>query len=356
MNYNVIIKIRPDVNLQEKIDINIEKNKIYIPKDTKIDKHKLKNKDDKYICDIIAYGYSNIIDEYLNIYKELPELVEMYGTVNETLLYNYLHNNNIVYELVDINYAVILSLCNTIAITGDSGSGKTTISKIIKNIFNDSFILECDRYHKWEREDINWNKYTHLNPEANYISKMTTDVFDLKIGKNIYQVDYDHKSGKFTDKTLIESKKNIIVCGLHSLYLPDNIINLKIYIDTDDNLRTHWKIKRDMKKRGYSFEKIMEQINNRKCDFDMYIHKQKKEADIIINYYTNTIFDINNLNLDNNPIVFLRIGIKESYNLSNIIRKYKIEKIEHENQFVYLYFSENNNYEDIIKMIIINLQ
>jgi uridine kinase/glycerol-3-phosphate responsive antiterminator len=356
MNYNVIIKIRPDVNLQEKIDINIEKNKIYIPKDTKIDKHKLKNKDDKYICDIIAYGYSNIIDEYLNIYKELPELIEMHGTVNETLLYNYLHNNKIVYELVDINYAVILSLCNTIAITGDSGSGKTTISKIIKNIFNDSFILECDRYHKWEREDINWNKYTHLNPEANYISKMTTDVFDLKIGKNIYQVDYDHKSGKFTDKELIESKTNIIVCGLHSLYLPDNITNLKIYIDTDDNLRKHWKIKRDMKKRGYSFEKIMEQINNRKCDFDMYIHKQKEEADIIINYYTNTIFDINNLNLDNNPSVFLRIGIKESYNLSNIIKTNKIEQIEYENQFVYLYFSENNNYEDIIKMIIINLQ
>ena len=100
----------------------------------------------------------------------------------------------------------------------------------------------------------------------------------------------------------------------------------------------------------------MEQINKRKYDFDMYIHKQKEEADIIINYYTNTIFDINNLNLNNNPSVFLRIGIKESYNLSNIIKTYKIEKIEQENQFVYLYFNENNNYEDIIKMIIINLE
>ena len=74
--------------------------------------------------------------------------------------------------LIDINYYVVLSLCNTIAITGDSGTGKTTISNILKELFSDSFVLECDRYHKWERNDENWKKYTHLNPDANYITKM----------------------------------------------------------------------------------------------------------------------------------------------------------------------------------------
>ena len=59
---------------------------------------------------------------------------------------------------------------------------------------------------------------------------MNKDVFDLKLGNNIYQVDYDHKTGMFTDKQNIQSSNNIIVCGLHSHYLNNNIINLKIYI------------------------------------------------------------------------------------------------------------------------------
>ena len=43
--------------------------------------------------------------------------------------------------------------------------------------------MECDRYHKWDRHDTNWNNYTHLNPDANYITKMCDDVFDLKFGR-----------------------------------------------------------------------------------------------------------------------------------------------------------------------------
>ena len=100
---------------------------------------------------------------------------------------------------------------------------------------------------------------------------MNKDVFDLQIGNSIYQVDYDHDSGKFTDKQFIENKENIIICGLHSLYLKDNIVNLKIYMDIDNNVRIPWKIKRDIEKRGYSLEKIMKQIEEREEDFERYI-------------------------------------------------------------------------------------
>jgi uridine kinase len=357
ITYDIVIKIRPDVYLYEKIDFNIENDKVYIPQDSKIDNSKLSKSDDKCVCDIIAYGSSKIMDTYFNFYNALSYLIETYKTkVNETLLYNYLHDANIMYKLIHINYIVILSSCNTIAITGDSGSGKTTISNMIKNLFTDSFILECDRYHKWERGDSNWNNFTHLNPEANYIAKMTTDVFNLKIGNNIYQVDYDHKNGKFTDNELIESVDNILICGLHSLYIPDNIINLKIYIDTDDNLRIPWKIKRDMAKRGYTIDNILNQINSRKNDFNEYIYPQRELSDIIINFYTNTIFDIDSFQPESEQPVFLRIGIKETYNLSNLLKKIDMIKIKDENQFIFLYFNDTSDHNFIIKTVILSLQ
>jgi hypothetical protein len=50
---------------------------------------------------------------------------------------------------------------------------------------------------------------THLNPKANYLCKFKEDVFKLKIGENIYQVDYDHSTGKFTEKQELKSNSNI---------------------------------------------------------------------------------------------------------------------------------------------------
>lgn len=355
IKYENIIKIRPDIYLQQHINLNIKYDKIQIPKDSKMDLTKLKKTSDSYLCDIIAYGNYELMDKYCNYYNELKNLIPKYGYINETLLFYYLNENNIMYDEVDIKFHVVLSLCNTIAITGDSGSGKTTISNIIKNIFNESFILECDRYHKWERTDEKWNEFTHLNPKSNYITKMKNDVFDLIIGNNIYQVDYDHKTGRFTDKQLIESKENIIICGLHSLYLEENILNLKIYIDTDENLRIPWKINRDIKKRGYSIEKIMEQINKRKEDFNKYILPQKNIADIIINFYTDKLFNIDNFIPDENLNVFLRIGISDIFNINNIITSLNISKCVNENNHIYLYFNCDYDYEYIIKTIIVNL-
>ena len=357
IKYDLIIKLRPDLNINEKLSYDINFECIYIPVDCKIDKKKLTHIDEKYICDILAYGSPNKMDNYFNYYIQLRDLINKYGIINETLLYYYLNNNKIDYVLLNINYIVILSLCNTISITGDSGSGKTTLSNSLKDLFNNSFLLECDRYHKWERGDSNWEKYTHLNPEANYITKMTNDVFDLKIGINIFQVDYDHNTGKFTDIKLIESSDNIIICGLHCLYLPDNIVNLKIYIDTDNNLRIPWKIQRDVKKRGYTVEKILSQIQSREPDFLKYIYPQKEKADIIVKIYTDKIFNLKEFNIDDNLNIFFAVGIKKCYNINKFIDTLKFTKLENEENFIYFYFDKFifEDYINIIKNFIINI-
>jgi uridine kinase len=232
-------------------------------------------------------------------YKLLCELIHLYNyNLNnhnylDNVLFNFLKDFSIDYNLIHIDYKLIISNCNIIAIAGDSGSGKSTLSKYLNKLYgNDVITLETDRYHKWERGHVNYNTYSHLNPNANHLEKMYKDVYDLKLGNEIYQVDYDHASGKFTQKEKIESKTNVIVCGLHTMY--ENNINtisdIKIYLDTDRELIKKWKINRDVNERGYTLEKVLKQIEIREKDYEEFILKQKENADIVIQFYnTNSL-------------------------------------------------------------------
>jgi uridine kinase len=372
--YDLVIKYRPDLNItMDEIFPKELEDKIYIPEKSLIDKSKLENPNDNYMCDIFAYGKSKLMDQYFNIYNNLEQLSKKYGYTPETIIYEHLNKEQIPYKLIDLEYSMILSMCNTFAICGDSGSGKSTLSNILQEYFSNSFVLECDRYHKWERNDENWKKFTHLNPEANYITKMENDIFDLKIGKTIHQVNYDHSNGKFTQKEKIEKSDNIIVCGLHSLYSENHgAYNLKIFIDTDINLKTKWKIKRDMQNRGYSIEETLKQIEARKEDYYKYIYPQRDKSDIIINFFTDKDFDINKINEDDT--VNLRILINKKYSLIDILSHLSKKEIEFKiksnneifNEIVFYKYKKCNilensnisfdNYYDYIMFFILSLQ
>jgi uridine kinase len=345
INYDIIVKIRPDILIEERLDYNecLSLNKIIIPSKDMVSS----TIECKTTCDIISYGPSEEMKKMLDFHI----YTKNYNSyLNEKLLYNYLNENEINYKMKDIKYKVVLSSCNVISITGDSGSGKSILSDIIKDCFDNSFTLECDRYHKWERNDDEWKNYTHLNPEANFITKMQNDVFDLKIGKNIYQVDYNHETGKFTDNKLIESSDNIIVCGLHSQYIKSDLLDLKVFMDTDENLRIPWKIKRDKQKRSKTIEEIYTQILDRKEDYLLYIEKQKSEADIIICFYTDYKFNKSTFEIDDKIDIYLKVGLK---NFDNFIKDTKfVKNIKFENKYMYIYFNDYNDYKEIIKLIL----
>ena len=281
--YDLYIVIRTDIIINN-IDISqLDDNKLYFSnKNINQFTKEIKNRVNDNI--IITKNY-NLLKKMSNLYNYNLEN----NNYLDIVLYNYLKLNNINYDLLNIDYKLILSKCNIVAIAGDSGSGKSTLMNILKPLFENESILtlETDRYHKWERGDNNYQKYTHLNPYANHLEKMYEDVYDLKIGNEIYQVDYDHSSGKFTQKEKIESKNNIILCGLHTLYENKihNLLDIKIFMDTNRELIKKWKINRDVTERGYSLEKVLKQIEVREKDYEEYIINQKNNADIIINFY-----------------------------------------------------------------------
>lgn len=359
IEYNIVVKYRPDLHLFEKLDYSLINNNIIIPKNSIIDHKKLNKISDNYICDLIAFGNKQSMDKYFDYFNYIDILLLNNNNLcNETVLYNYLNKYNINYKLVDLSFIVILSKCNIIAICGDSSTGKSLLSNYIKDNIESSFILECDRYHKWERNSNNWKKYTHLNTDANYITKMQDDVFDIFIGNDIYQVDYDHSTGKFTDKQLIQSTDNFIITGLHTLYNNINILNIKIFMEVEENLRIAWKIIRDSKKRNKSISEIIKSIEDRKQDYINFIYPQKKLSDIHIYYYTNHCIDISNINIndDFNDDINFKIGLSKKLNILHIINALTNYKffINYEDDFIYLNFDKNINIFEIILLIIKN--
>jgi uridine kinase len=276
------------------------------------------------------------LNEHVIVSKNIDQIKNLSGIYDfckehmdysDIVLYNYLNNNLLNYEVIEIQYKLVLSKCNVFAISGDSGSGKTTMMNVLKQVFRDDKLLtlETDRYHKWERGDPNYNNYTHLNPYANRLELMAGDVYNLKIGNSIFQVDYDHKTGKFTEKQKIESKENIILCGLHTIYNEslNESIDLKIFMDTDRSLIKKWKIQRDVVERGYSMEKVLKQIEAREDDYVRYIKEQKNNADIIVHYYENegndlrcnlTIPNIEKFNKMKKDLIFFKYEIDTESN------------------------------------------
>jgi len=299
-DYDVYVRMRPDIEMIDSFDFaNIDMKTLYVPSGNDIYDVNIFNIIGNFECinDQLAFGSYAIMKTYSELYLWLNEycLFDM-PFISELLLHKYLLIKNIKINRITLAYKLNLSLCNIVAISGDSGAGKSTLMETIKSVFLfDNYIqLETDRYHKWERHDPKWTEYTHLHPESNHLEKMHDDVFNLRLGNDVYSVDYDHDTGKFTTPQLVESKDNVILCGLHTWYKNDisKIINIKIYIDTQREIKIIWKLRRDIEHRGHTYEKVMNSIKIREQDFINYIEPQKYNADIIVRYYTDDAINI----------------------------------------------------------------
>ncbi len=177
-----------------------------------------------------------------------------------------------------------------INISGSSGVGKTTIAKMIvfllsnKNV--DVLHLSGDDLHKWERDDDNWKKFTHLNPKANNLDIGNIQLMNLVRGSKIKRNIYNHDTGKFIRNVTIEPADVIVNEGLHTLYDSDvcNASDLNIFVNTDSELTKEWKLSRDTESRGYTEEQVLSIMKMRDKDDKKYIQPQIENADVIVNF------------------------------------------------------------------------
>ena len=181
----------------------------------------------------------------------------------------------------------------TIGIAGDSGAGKSRLLVMLRELLSEESILhiEGDGDHRWERGDTNWKDKTHLDPLANYLYRQAEDLRILRGNNAVKRADYDHSTGTFTGRKRVAPKPYIVMCGLHSLYLPQmrQVLDMKIYLDTDEALRRRWKMLRDQSERGHTAGEVTRQMERRRADAEKYIYPQKQYADLVIRYFDDAL-------------------------------------------------------------------
>lgn len=173
-----------------------------------------------------------------------------------------------------------------LGVAGDSGAGKDTFADAIAGLFGEHSVVKLsgDDYHLWDRQKPMWQVMTHLNPMANDLEGFCNDLVSLTDGRPVLSRHYDHKTGKKSKPAQLDCNDVIIASGLHALYLPvlRECYNLKIYLDIDEGLRRHFKLKRDVLQRGHSIEQVLGSFEKREADSKLFIRPQSKHADLIL--------------------------------------------------------------------------
>jgi len=177
-----------------------------------------------------------------------------------------------------------------IGIAGGTGSGKTTVvNKIVESLTKEEVVvLPIDSYYKdssyvpvEERQKINFD-----HPNAFDWDLLTSQLGILMEGKSIEQPTYSYITCTRQPETIhVEPKEVVIVEGILSLYPAKlrDLMNLKIFVDTDPDDRLIRVIQRDVIERGRTAEAVMERYKKiLKPMHQQFIEPCKRYADLIV--------------------------------------------------------------------------
>jgi len=184
------------------------------------------------------------------------------------------------------DYFQIVQKPLSIGIAGDSGSGKDTFSQALAGIFGDHSVVHVsgDDYHVWDRFAPMWKGMTHLNPRANDLQRFNHDVLALIGGKAITCRRYDHVAGRFSLPVYVDKNDVVIASGLHALHAQQlcRRFDISVFLDIDEQLRRHWKIRRDVHERGHAYRTVQDSLERRAKDAARFIHPQKADANLVL--------------------------------------------------------------------------
>lgn len=173
-----------------------------------------------------------------------------------------------------------------VGIAGDSGAGKDTYVNSLVGLFgqHSSVSLSGDDYHLWDRQKPMWKVLTHLNPRANDLEAYAGDLLALADGRAIMARHYDHATGLKSQPFRVSSNDFIFASGLHALYLPSlrDCYDLSVFLDIDEGLRRHFKIRRDTLERGHTLERVLSSMARREPDSERFIRPQAANADLLL--------------------------------------------------------------------------
>lgn len=177
----------------------------------------------------------------------------------------------------------------TIGIAGGTGSGKTTLAKNIVSRFGDEITLIChDDYYKAhdemvyaEREQLNYD-----HPDAFDTSLLISHLKALRRGEPIEAPIYDYTVHNRSRNTrTVEPTRVVVLEGILIFDSPEirELLDMKIFVDTDADVRILRRIVRDVRERGRTLESVIGQyLKTVKPMHEAFVEPSKKYADIIV--------------------------------------------------------------------------
>ena len=176
-----------------------------------------------------------------------------------------------------------------IGIAGGTGSGKTTLMKNIVAHFGGMVtVLSHDNYYK-RRDDLSFEERCRINYDEPAALDTSLLVYHLEQLRQGYAIDcpvYDFAQHNRSNQTLrIEPNRVIIVEGIMIFENEAlrNLMDIKIFVDTDADIRLCRRIKRDVTKRGRSLESVLLQYQTTvKPMHEKYVEPSKKHANIVV--------------------------------------------------------------------------
>ena len=176
-----------------------------------------------------------------------------------------------------------------IGIAGGTGSGKTTITKRLMERFKDDVtVIYHDNYYK-AHHHMTYEERAQLNydhPDAFDTDLLVEAVRELKAGRSIECPVYDYTIHDRSDKTItVKPAKVIIVEGILIFQCAElcRQMDIKIFVDTDADVRILRRIVRDVRDRGRSLESVVNQyLDTVKPMHEQFVEPSKRNADIII--------------------------------------------------------------------------
>ncbi|MDD4962184.1 MAG: uridine kinase [Candidatus Neomarinimicrobiota bacterium] len=177
-----------------------------------------------------------------------------------------------------------------IGIAGGSGSGKTSVAKaLVKDLhLNGAVIIEQDWYYKDlaylpQEERIKWN-FDH--PDSVEFDLLIKDLKAMSEGQTVKVPQYNYVTHSRAKETLtVAPQKVVIVEGIMVLYEPRlrDLLDIKIYVDTDTDIRFIRRLKRDIYERGRAIDNVINQyMRTVRPMHETFVEPSKRFADIII--------------------------------------------------------------------------
>lgn len=175
-----------------------------------------------------------------------------------------------------------------LGIVGDSGSGKTTITRGLVRVLGEEMVTHfcTDDYHRYDRRQRAERQITPLHPDCNYLDVLQQHLGHLRANEPVLKPTYNHGDGTFGAPVYFEPGRFVVVEGLLAFHNADlrAHFDVRVYLAPPEELRRKWKVTRDTSRRGYRTDEVLVELDRREVDSETFIRPQRHHADIIVSF------------------------------------------------------------------------